>query len=443
MSQARGTALVIGGGIAGLLTARILVNHFQEVIVMERDHFPTSLQARSGVPQGRQLHLLLLKGQVILKKLFPHLEKHLLEKGALEQDYGSQSLYFYRARCSVNEHLPGWQCSRLLLEWQIREELISSYPQVHFLEGCEVNSLWDAGDGSVRGVKFRERGGQAASCQAADLVIDASGASSHAPDWLKELGYKAPEEVLVNAALGYATRYYSGPDGELPWRFISIQGRGGSRSGTLMQIEDGNVVAVLAGVRGDYPGQTDDGYLAFAKSLPDPTIYEILKALKPITPIYGYRRTENRLRHYERVLMPNNFFVMGDAFCSFNPVYGQGITVAALEAQALNVFLQRHRRASSQFHRRIASIVRMPWFLATGVDTSLLKKEMASEQKSQSLPHRYLDRITMLISVDTYVFLTFIKVLHMLHSPLAFLHPRVIVHILLRSIDPEPRYGQK
>lgn len=436
MSNARGTALVIGGGLAGLLAARVLADHFQEVIVMERDHFPASPQARSGVPQGRQLHLLLLKGQTVLRQLFPHLEKHLLEKGALQHDYGSQSFYYYRSCCRVETALPGWQCSRILLEWQIREELIASYPQIRFLEGYEVVGLWDAGDGTVRGVKFRERGGQHVQERAADLVVDASGASSHAPDWLKELGYEPPEEVLVNASLGYATRYYCVPNGELRWRFMSIQGMGGSRSGTLIQVEGGNVVVVLAGVRGDYPDQTDDGYLEFAKSLPDPTLYETIKALKPVTPVYGYRRTANRFRHYERVTMPDNFLVMGDALCSFNPVYGQGMTVAALEAQALDACLRRrHGRLSSRFHRRIAYVVRMPWFLATAVDTSLLKEGAASEHRSKSLPHRYLDRITTLISVDAYVLLTFVKVVHMLHSPLAFLHPGVILRVLFRRVD--------
>lgn len=437
-----GVALVIGGGISGLLAARVLVDHFQEVVVMERDYYPREPQSRAGVPQDRQLHLLLLKGQEVLRTLFPHLERHLEENGALQHDYGAQTFYYYRARCPVHQSLPGWLSSRVLLERQIREELTTSYPQMCFLEGCEVVGLVDAGSGAVGGVKFRKRDQpEHVQERTAKLVVDASGVSSRAPEWLKALGYEAPKETLIDVSLGYTTRYYRVPIGkESVWKLISIQGMGGRRSGTLMCIEGGRIAVVLAGVGGDFPDQTDDGYLAFAESLPDAALYTVMKELEPITKVYGYRRTANRFRHYERVSLPENFLVVGDAFCSFNPVYGQGMTVAALEALVLGKCLQgRSGRLSSRFHRRAAQVVRMPWFQATAVDKSLLEHtavagEVPHKQRSRSLPRRYLDRITMLISVDSYVALTFFKVMHMLQSPLAFLHPLVMFRVLFRRL---------
>lgn len=442
--QQEGHAIVIGGGIAGLLAARVLADTFRQVTVLERDSYPEDKSDfRAGVPQSRQLHILLLRGQYVLERLFPQLRKHLLEMGALPHDYGAQSLYYYRARCHVSDHLEGWLCSRPLLEWQIRRELLASYPHIQFLEGYDVVHLLQEPHTPdvVTGVQVRTRNrGHDHALQefTADVVVDASGGASRAPQWLQELGngYEAPQETVVDAQLGYATRFYASPT-HAPYKFISIQAPGGRRSGTLIEVEGERLVVVLAGTHGDYPPQTNDEYLAFAQSLPDQLVYERIRDLEPFTPIYGYRRTANRWRHFEQLKrMPHNFLVVGDAFCTFNPVYGQGMTVAALEALALNACLKRRGREplSRRFHRASARIVRMPWLLATMVDKKSLSSEdtLTRVQDRGSIMSRYMDRVTMLISVDSHVLLMFVKVVHMLQLPLALMYPSVLVRVLFR-----------
>ncbi|GCE29471.1 hypothetical protein KDA_49550 [Dictyobacter alpinus] len=424
-----------------MLAARVLADTFRQVTVLERDVYPHDRpDFRPGVPQSRQLHVLLLRGQHVLEQLFPQLRSHLLELGALPHDYGTQSLYYYRARCHVSHRLDGWLCSRSLLEWQIRRELLASYPHIHFLEGNVVTHLLSEPHTPdvVTGVQFQTRNHKDdLSLQRldADLVVDASGGSSRAPQWLQMLGngYEAPQETVVDAQLGYATRFYASST-HAPYKFISIQSPGGRRSGSLLELEEGKLVVVLAGKHGDYPPQTNDGYLAFAKALPDQILYDRICELAPITPIYGYRRTANRWRHFEQLkTVPHNFLVMGDAFCMFNPVYGQGMTVAALEARALHACLKRRhgRSLSRRFHRINARIIRMPWLLATMVDQGMRSADASPIAHNHgSIMRRYMDRVTMCLSADAHVLLSFVKVVHMLQSPFALMSPSILFRVL-------------
>ncbi|GCE12508.1 NAD(P)/FAD-dependent oxidoreductase [Tengunoibacter tsumagoiensis] len=437
----RNHAIVIGGGIAGLLTARVLLNYFAQVTLIERDHYPEEPIFRPGVPQGRQGHTLLLKGQHIIESLFPGIHEKLIKHGAIEHDYGSQSFFYYgwgRAP-RIESSLQGWNSSRLLLEWEIRQALLQ-YDRLQFLEGHEViQLLFDQSINQVQGVRVRERNHSnplenTGKDIKADLVIDASGSTSHAPEWLKELGFQEPAETEINTFLGYATRLYEPPaDFQADWNIIAIQGiQNSKRGGVLMTIEGGKWMVILAGTQKDYPPTHNDAdFLEFARSLPDPIIYDSIKNATPISSIHGYRRTANRIRHFERLKhFPDRFLVLGDAVCSFNPIYGQGMTVAALEAQVLDKSLKKDQQQkkgfSKHFQRKLARLLISPWLLAAVADAP----SMEHPQPILRIPQWYMDRVIMLLPHDAYAFLTFSEVLHMLRSPVALLHPAILTKVL-------------
>ena len=432
-------AIVIGGGIAGLLATRVLLKHFGQVTLIERDHYPTDPVFRAGVPQGHQVHTMLLRGQQVLEEVFPGLRAKLLAQGAFERDYGNDAIYYYGGgRCPSIPPVPalhGWNCSRLLLEWQLRQELML-YPQLRFMEGYEVvQLLYESETEAVDGVQIRPRNHSQNESNdvRGSLVIDASGSSSHISQWLKDLGYQAPVETVVDSFLGYATRFYAPPDEtNVVCKGIVIQGNDENRrGGVLMTIEGGRWMVVLAGPNKDYPPTDEEGYLAFAESLADTALYEAMKEAVPVSPIYGYRRTENRLRHFERTHLPEGLLILGDAVCSFNPLYGQGMTVAAQEALVLEACLRSSKGKKGLtrlFQKKIARVLIMPWNLATTADARI-----TATKKRISLSQRYIEQVVAALPHEKAVFLTFLEVVHMLRPPAALMHPAILVKVLVHT----------
>lgn len=332
--------------------------------------------------------------------------------------------------------MPGWFASRSLIEWQIRREL-KAFPQVHFLENCCVKGLLY--ESVVRGVKYQERGNRENPIQhlVGDLVVDASGSSSAAPVWLKEIGYEPPSEEIINPGIGYATRLYERPKQHAQWWHgiaiaeITTPTR---RSGALMEIEDGRWMVMLAGSRQDYPPTNPEGYLEFARSLPESTLYKSIKDSTPISNIYGYRPLGNIFRHFERIRMPQGFIVLGDAACTFNPLYGQGMTVAALEAQMLDRCLRTwHRRKDPvhHFQKQIVQLLTWPWMLATTPDS---RPEDRKTVRARIAYWYVVNCVLPTIPKDVKVERTFIEVQSMLRSPIALLAPSILVRVFRRGV---------
>lgn len=430
MAQQKEThAIVIGGGIAGLLAVRVLTEHFAQVTLLERDLYPEAPDFRPGVPQGHHVHTMLLRGQQSVERWFPGIKEKLLAYGAVERAYGAESLYFYGGgRCPrLPPILRGWNCSRLLLEFVIRQEL-QTLPSVEIREGMEVIHLL-SDCGMVCGVQYRERNEHALTNPLqeihGELVVDASGMDSPIGAWLQEIGYQQPREEVIDARLGYATRLYRSPEDWKGWKGIAIQGQGAQRrGGTVMEIEGGRWMVVLAG-SSEYPPTDDEGYMAFARSLPDPALYEAVCAAQPLSTIYGYRRTANRRRRFDQLShVPAGLVVIGDALCTFNPVYGQGMTVASLEAEALDACLRSHVRGqvlARRFYKRAARVLAFPWRLAAGADAR------SGETRKG---FRYIDAFVALLPYNKDALLVFLSVLHMIRSPLALFSPPLAVKVI-------------
>ncbi|HZU34928.1 MAG TPA: FAD-dependent monooxygenase [Gemmataceae bacterium] len=446
-SNSRRHAVVIGGSMAGVLAARILADHFERVTVVERDRYPQGPAARKGAPQARHVHVLLTRGQRILEQLFPGLADDLTAAGAPVVDAAQDVAWLTPAGWAIRfpSDLTLWSASRELLEWAVRRRVMG-LPNVQFLEECDVAGLLpDAAGQGVAGVALRRRRPAAGEKMegefTADLVVDASGRGSHAPQWLGALGYSAPEETVVNSCLGYASRVYQVPDCPPEgWKALYLQSKApsGTRSGLLLEVEGKRWMVTLSGRGGDYPPTDDAGFVEFTRSLPSPMLYEAIRDAKPLTPISGYRATENRLRHYERLARwPEGFVVLGDAACAFNPVYGQGMSTAAAGAMTLDQCLRRPEKKglAKRFQRELAAVNAIPWLLATGEDYRYPTTTGGRAGWLARLQQKYVDWVVQLSTEDSAVRLQFLKVLHLIETPQTLFRPSIVLKLLRRAFS--------
>lgn len=433
-------ALVIGSGMAGLLAARVLADHFEQVTIIERDRLPDGPEFRAGIPQARHVHFLLLRGKSIVEQLFPGIVAELEAAGAVRLDW-TQDCKIYSS--------PGWflrfpsnaayamlGCSRTLLEWTVRHRL-AAVSNVKVLAEREVTSLLpDRQKTGVAGVRLRERRGDHTLSEetdlAADLVVDASGRDSHAPDWLEALGYERPAETVINGFAGYASRYYQcTADVQVDWRLLAVLNAYPivKRGGVIFPIEGNRWLVTLVGVARDYPATDEAGFEAFAQSLATPEFSAALAHATPLSSITGYQRMENRWRHYERAKRwPERFIICGDAVCAFNPIFGQGMTVAAQSALVLNTFLLRERPQhpngegtglAQRVQKALAKVSRTPWTMASGEDLRLPEAEGDRPDRLTRLLYRYSDAFRQLLPHDQRAMRTFVEVTHLLKPPTA------------------------
>jgi 2-polyprenyl-6-methoxyphenol hydroxylase-like FAD-dependent oxidoreductase len=443
-------AVVIGGSISGMLAARVLADHFDRVTVVERDTFPQGSENRPGVPQARHLHFFLKRGLMVMDELFPGVRADLLAAGSHLVDQGEDFRILYRSGWSPKKNI-GLEMitfTRPLLESSIRRHL-SANPKVSFMEGFEAAGLVaDASHTAVCGVRLVPRKRTEESSEqvlAADLVVDASGRMSPAPDWLQELGYEAPKDTVVDAFWGYATRMYEPPpDFKADWKILFLMNRPPyqPRAGIIQPVEGNRWVVTIAGVMHDYPPTDEEGFLQFAKSLPSPELYKTIEHAKPASRIWGYRKTENRLRSYDLLpRMPKGFVAFGDSVCASNPVYGLGMTIACLEAQELGAHLRKSQGGRSldplKFQKALAKVTAAPWALATAEDLRWPATKGGEITPKVKLMHWYLEQVFQLIPVNPEVYRRFQEVNHMLKGVEALFHPAVLGPVLRRALLPK------
>lgn len=434
-------AIVIGGSMAGLLAARALSEHFARVTILERDELPDEAANRAGVPQGRHTHALLLGGRQRIERLFPGLADELTAAGAPLLDQGWDTTlhlktgYAPRIKSDVRFHT----LSRPLIEARVRNR-VRQIANVSVRERAEVvGLLTDASNKAVVGVRLRPRGRPDAHEESllANLVVEASGRASRLPAWLVELGYAAPEVSVVNAFVGYASRYYripASPNLERKAAWIVVRPPHGTRGGLLIPVEGERWAVTLYGYGKDYAPTDEAEFMAFMRSLPSDEIYAALKDAEPISPIYGYRRLENRMVHYDRMAVrPEGLVVMGDAYCALNPSYGQGITLAAIGALALDEELQKDAGMTgfaARFQRRLAREVAPVWAQDTTEDARWPMTDGVKLDAPTRFMHWYLDQIFGMIPGDPVIFQAFMRVQHMLEPGTALFKPAILAKVI-------------
>ncbi|MEW2402380.1 FAD-dependent monooxygenase [Streptomyces sp. NPDC046862] len=370
----------MGGSIAGLLAAHVLAEHADRVTIVERDRYPEGAGQRPGVPQSRHPHALLDAGQRALDVLLPGFTDELRAAGAprlgMPSDMVQWQIGRWIRRTTASTHI--FTGSRLQVEELVRRRVLAN-PAVTTLESTDVVGL--LGDASrVRGVLVRERGDDARKEErplAADLVVDASGRGTKAPRWLVAIGAEAPHEETIDTGLAYASRVYRDTDGTLgaETRGLYIVPNPAQVYGVVvLPLEDGNHLATFSGLRGDEPPTNEDEYVAYAKRLPHPFVHRWMREAEPQSPVFGFRSTANVRRRYDLPgRRPAGFLATGDALCTFNPIYGQGMAVAAMTAVALRDALADERRTPTTHRVQSALLAasRQAWDISAGSDKNM------------------------------------------------------------------------
>ena len=437
-------AVVLGAGMAGLLAARVLADGYGQVTVIDRDELPDTPRHRRGVPHGRHLHALAARGQQALEELFPGLTTDLVTAGAPAGNLLTNArLYLSGHRLRQPDTGLVLLCaSRPFLEGHIGARL-RAFPNLAFLDACEVVGLATTSDGRrVTGARLRRRvDHRAEELLAADLVIDASGRGSRTPVWLDALGYPRPAREQVRIGLGYATRTYRLPADALHGDLAVLQAATPQhpRTGALQALEGGRWMLTLAGILGDHPPIDPDGFLAFARSLPFPDIHAAIRDAEPLDDPVGFRFPASVRHRYERLdRFPAGLLVLGDAVASFNPIYGQGMSVAALEALTLGHHLERGiTPPPRRWFRDLARLVDVPWAMAAGGDLAFPGVQGHRTPKVR-LVSGYLTRLQAAAGHDPHLASAFIRVAGLVTPPQSLLHPGVVLRVLRNSLDPAP-----
>ncbi|MGQ0834162.1 MAG: FAD-dependent oxidoreductase [Gammaproteobacteria bacterium] len=442
-----GHAAVIGAGIAGLLAARVLADHFAKVTILERDALPESAEPRKRVPQGRHVHALLIRGEQVMVQLLPGLAQALLAAGATRINFGADFRWhhFGRWKKRYTSTRSALAVSRPCIEWEIRREVLA-IPNVRIIEQCDVSRYaTNERRSRITGVHIEHRSAErSAELLPANLVVDASGRGSRTSQHLPALGYAPPMESTLQVNFGYASRLYRQPTGARDWRALyAVDTPPKKRGGLVFPIEGERWMVTLFGWHGAHAPTDDAGFLEFARGLPVPDVYQALRSAEPLTDAVAHGFPASWRRHYERLeSLPKGLLVLGDALCSFNPIYGQGMTVSALEAAELDTCLREYHGGhdtdlsglSRTFHRKAAKIVDSAWMLATGEDLRF-PETIGRRSLATRFLHWYMGLIHAAAEHHALVTERFYEVMNMIAPPSALFRPDVLAALLAASPD--------
>ncbi len=440
-------AVVIGSSLAGLMAARALANHFSQVIVFERDVLPSDPVPRKAVPQGRHAHVLLARGAGVMESFFPGLIQDLKNQGAVVEDMSATGIWFSKGRYHRNYRsgIISLQVSRPLLEGYIRQR-VCALPNVTLREHCDVIGLLPVKEGSetsIRGVTVMDRAqiNPVKEPLTASLVVDAGGRGSRGLAWLESLGYPRPKEELIKMNLSYTTCVYhrllEHTQGRNPVLINAGQNR---RGGAMLAVEGQRWIVTLFGYQGDAAPDDEAGFVAYARTLEAPDIYNVVKTAHPLGPASQYKYHASQRRRFEKLTrFPEGYLICGDALCSFNPIYGQGMTMAASEAALLDECLledgpgKTPRSLSRRFFHAASRVLDSPWAIAASND--LIYPDVEGKRTPlMRFSNRYIDWLARVSPEDTTLSIAFLRVANLEISPVNLFHPALVLRVLLGNL---------
>jgi 2-polyprenyl-6-methoxyphenol hydroxylase-like FAD-dependent oxidoreductase len=454
-------ALVIGAGFAGLLAARVLSESYGDVVLVERDQVAADTEHRAGIPQAHHPHELLARGAEVLEGLFPELGAELRAAGAVQADLGSDFMsrspagWAPRDPIGLNVH----SMTRVTIERIIRRRVLK-LPNVSLVDGVTIDGLLHD-RGTVTGVHghtnrhshthghrnghehsrwndHRRTHGQGQRLSTpftdyADLVVDASGRNSKLVSWLAEFGVHCPAPMIVNGHLACTSRlYHVNHDLKLDWKTAceTTQAPGTSRGGAVSSVDGGLWFVTLFGAGGEVAPTDEDGFLAYAGTLECQDIAEVIKTATPASEIYRADNLRSRWNRFHKVPnWPRGLLALGDSVVSLNPVYGHGMTLAALNCIDLRDLLKEHDLAKEPlvFQRAVATTARIPWTAVTTTDRGWSQKKLSLTTRFMQW---YARRLAEVIPGSRRVHRSFVRVSQMVDHPSTLFRPAVLFRVL-------------
>lgn len=440
-------AVVLGASLAGLFAAAALARHADRVTLVERDRLPDEPQWRRGVPQSRHAHNLMTAGHAAMEELFPGIRDELVEAGMVRvrmpQDMWLLTPGGWMPRFPTD--LAMMTSSRDLIDWVVRRR-IAAEPRIEVLTDTEAVGL--LGGAAVTGVRVHTRADGDWSDPydlGADFVVDATGRTSQAPDWLVKLGYRAPKETVVDARTAYSTCVFDPPPGHAAdWNCLLLQASPDNpRQGILNPIEQGRWMVSLAGLGGERPPTDHAGFLDYCLKLRSRELYDVLRDAIPVGPVHASGRTENRRRYFEKLSRwPDRFLPVGDAVCALNPSYGQGMSVAAPEAVAIDAALRKAGSfdgVAAGLRKDVKKVVEPAWQLATTADLAYPWAAADRDLKSK-VAISYLYRVLAVSPTSRAASQALLDTNQMVATPNAVFRPAVVAAVL-RGPKPAPQAG--
>jgi 2-polyprenyl-6-methoxyphenol hydroxylase-like FAD-dependent oxidoreductase len=427
-------AVVLGGGMAGLLAARVLSDRYATVVLVERDKIVGVSEPRRGVPQAHHAHALLARGQQILEELFPGFLDELLASGdVLAGDMSGRLRWYFNGRRlrQADSGLLSVTATRAVLEAHVRGR-VTALPNVQIREQTIVQGL-DSVAGRVTGVRVVGTAESAApQVITADLVVDATGRGSRAPAWLDELGYERPAEQKVKIDLAYVSRFFTlntDPFGT-DLAINPVASPANPRGAFFIKFPGDLALLSLTGLLGDHPPRDYEEFLQFARTLPAREIYQTVREAEPLGQAQAFRVPASVRRRYDKLRsFPDGFLVVGDGVCAFNPVYGQGMTVAAMEADQLARHLDGGQVRPLRFFREITPIIDVPWETSAGADLAFPAVEGRRTMKVK-LGNAYIGRLHTAAQLDGGFTRAFFRVAGLVDPPQALMRPGLVIGAL-------------
>jgi 2-polyprenyl-6-methoxyphenol hydroxylase-like FAD-dependent oxidoreductase len=369
-------AVVVGGGIGGLSAAGALAGSFEQVVVLERDRLTASAQSRPGTAQDRHPHGLLAGGLKALGEIFPGFARDLADAGAVPVRV-ARDYQYERADVGVlpkrDFGLSTLCASRPLIECVLRRRVMS-ITNVTLRPECRVTEIV-TDEGAIHGVRFDTPPGRSEVLEA-DLVVDASGRGALTFALLATLGWERPKVTEVGVDINYSTAVVQIPaDAIADWKVVLTlpDPPDLALNAVLLPREDGCWIVTIAD-RGAKAGlESWDSFLDALAGLNTRTIYDALHRARPPEGIRHYCFPVSQWRHFER--LPRGLLPIADAFCRFNPIYGQGMSAAAKQARLLQTLLDEAAvepdplvAAQAGFMADVETVLLTPWTLTTSAD---------------------------------------------------------------------------
>ncbi|MBU3063104.1 FAD-binding protein [Nocardia sp. NEAU-G5] len=446
-ARERGTAVVIGGGLAGMLAAWALRGAAQRVIVVERDVYPDQPVFRPGVPQSRHAHLLLEGGHRRLEQFLPGVRSELLARGAVLVAMSGGLRWLTSAGPMAEHHtdLAFLSCPRPLLDHVVRSRVWRPPSRtvdgtvIEVVQGAEVVGLLGS-DRAVTGVRIRRRGRVTESRQPAELVVDASGRGTRLPRWLAALGCAPLPVDVVDAGVAYTSRIvHRPPDSRLGYSALYVQAtREQPRTGAVLPISEDQWIISLGGMRGHEPDSGAEGFATMLAQLQErePLLEDMLHTAEPVGEVWGFRPGPSVRRHLEAHNTPDGLIALGDAHTCLNPVYGQGMSTTIDAAIGLRAAAQRHRdigpRTARAARAAITAASAAPWMMSTAEDGRYKGTINAPTGPLIRAQHRYLDQVLARATTDPRAAHAFERVMSLIAPPASLFRPSILVPIVLR-----------